>query len=102
MRDLIIAWLVWLSADPVALDVEAAKAAAAVAAARASMAVDSQPPAPAPTPSECVCGGTCKNGIWKPDGRIEQPCNCACERCKKKPGCPDGKCPTANAPSRRH
>ncbi|NBW19733.1 MAG: hypothetical protein EBR82_68350 [Caulobacteraceae bacterium] len=46
MRDLIIAWLVWLSADPVALDVEAAKAAAAVAAARASMEVE-QLPSPA-------------------------------------------------------
>jgi len=48
MRDLVLAWLVWLSADPVALDVEAAKAAAAVAAARASMEVEApQPPAPA-------------------------------------------------------
>ena len=48
MRDLIIAWLVWLSADPVALDMESAKAAAAVAAARASMAVEApQPPASA-------------------------------------------------------
>lgn len=47
MRDLLIAWLVWLSADPVAVDAEAPKAAAAVAAARASMAVDApQPPAP--------------------------------------------------------
>ena len=92
MRDLIIAWLVWLSADPVAVDAEYPKAAAAVIAARASMAVDSQPPAPTPTPSECVCGGTCKNGVWKPDGRIEQRCTCTCERCKKKPGCPDGRC----------
>lgn len=47
MRDLIIAWLVWLSADPVAVDAEYPKAAAAVSAARASMAVeDPQPPAP--------------------------------------------------------
>jgi hypothetical protein len=32
MRDMIIAWLVWLSADPVALDAEYPKAAATVAA----------------------------------------------------------------------
>lgn len=92
MRDWIIAWLVWLAADPVALDVEHPKAAAAVAAARASMAIDAPPAPPGPAPQECGCGRTCVNGKWKPDGRIEQPCHCRCERCVKKPGCPDGTC----------
>lgn len=97
MRDLIIAWLVWLSADPVAVDAEHPKAAAAVAAARASMAIDAPPAPPWPAPQECGCGKTCVNGVWKPDGRIEQPCRCQCERCKKKPGCPDGKCRVSGA-----
>lgn len=81
----IIAFLVWLSADPVAIDRQAPRAAAAVAAARASMATDSPAPAPGPAPKDCVCGGTCVNGIWKPDGRVEQKCPCpsAC-RCKAK------------------
>ena len=99
MRDWIVAWLVWLSADPVTLDAEHPKAAAAVAAAMASMAVDDAPPAPGPAPQECVCGGTCKNGIWKPDGRIEQPCPCKCDRCKKRPGCPTGKCASGASPA---
>jgi len=51
MRDLIVAWLVWLSADPVAVDAEAPKAAAAVAAARASMEID----APQPAQAKSVC-----------------------------------------------
>lgn len=93
MRDFILAWLVWLSADPAAVDVERPKAAAAVAAARASMAVEATPVPPAPpAPQQCVCGATCVNGIWKPDGRITQPCPCKCSRCITKPGCPDGKC----------
>jgi hypothetical protein len=71
----IISLFVWLSADPAAIAAEPPRAAAAVAAARASMtAEDPQPPQPAPT--ECVCGGTCVDGKWKPDGRIVQPCPC--------------------------
>ena len=88
----ILAFLVWLSADQVAIDLEAPRAAAAVAAARASMVVDAPQP-PAPTPTDCVCGGTCRNGIWKPDGRVEQRCPCP-SSCKcKRAACPDGKCP---------
>jgi hypothetical protein len=55
MRDLILAWLVWLSADPVAVDAEYPKAAAAVAAARASMAVEAPQP-PSPTKPGCPEG----------------------------------------------
>lgn len=77
-----LAWLVWLTSDPTAIDREAPRAAAAVAAARASME-PTDPAPPAPQPTECVCGGTCVNGKWKPDGRIEQPCpcpgSCACK-----------------------
>lgn len=87
----IIAWLVWLTADPMAIDAERPRAAAACQAAYATFATEPPPP-PSPAPKECVCGKTCVNGYWKPDGRIVQPCNCTCERCKKKPGCPDGKC----------
>jgi hypothetical protein len=90
----LVAWLVSLSASPAIVDAESPRAAAAVMAAASSMAADTPAP-PAPAPAECVCGGTCKNGIWKPDGRIDQRCTCTCERCKKKPAapCPDGKCP---------
>lgn len=98
MRDIIISWLVWLSADPVSVDAEYPKAAAAVATASASMAIEPTPPAPPPPkPQECVCGKTCVNGIWKPDGHISQPCPCKCERCIKKPACPDGKCRVSGA-----
>ena len=92
----LMAWLVAAAAVPQAMPDEQARAAAAVAAARASMVEAAPEPAPAPKPSDCVCGGTCRNGIWKPDGRIEQVCTCKCERCIKKPStpCPDGKCPT--------
>lgn len=93
----LIAFLVWLSADPAAVDREAPKAAAAVSAARASMAVDVAPPSPAPTPTACDCGQTCVRGTWKPDGRIPQACKCECKRCvaeraKAAPPCPDGRC----------
>lgn len=58
MRDLILAWLVWLSADPVVADLESARAAAAVAAARSSMAVEvPQPPAPACPDGKCRVPG---------------------------------------------
>jgi hypothetical protein len=88
----IVGWLVWLSADPMALDLEAPKAAAAVAAAHASMLVDAVPaPAPkppAPTPGVCVeCKGT--GYLVMPDGHRVK-----CAQCNGtgKP-CPDGKCP---------
>ena len=76
----VVAVLVWLSADPAALDLEAPKAAAAVAAAKASMLADAPAP-PAPSPTACACGQTCVRGTWKPDGRIEQRCACPCQRC---------------------
>jgi len=97
------AWLTFLAslaAEPGAVEAEHPRAAAACQAAYATFAVDA--PQPAPAPVECVCGQTCVNGMWRPDGRILQPCNCTCERCKKKPGkpaatCPDGKCPAPGA-----
>jgi hypothetical protein len=110
----IIAWLVWLSADPVTADLEHARAAAAVSVARASMVADTAP-APGPTPPAppkpaCVCGETCVGGYWRPDGRIYQKCECQCERCRKARTqlppwgtavpvevCPDGRCPVPAA-----
>jgi hypothetical protein len=96
MRDAVVAFLVWLSSDPQAIDAEAPRAAAAVAAARASMAVDTTPPAPKPKPGECCtdCGG--KGYIVHGDGhRTACPCPSSC-KCKSgtKPACPNGKCPT--------
>ena len=91
----LVAFLVWLSADPAAITVEAPKAAAAVAAARASMLADSPPPAPAPpSPTECDCGKSCVRGVWKPDGRIEQSCSCKCARCvaERAKTCASGTC----------
>lgn len=90
----LIAWLVWLSADPQALDLEAPRAAAAVAAARASMLPEAPAPAP-PAPADCDCGKSCVRGVWKPDGKIEQRCACQCDRCKaeRAKACPTGTCP---------
>jgi hypothetical protein len=92
----IVAWLVWLSADPVAIDLERPKAAAAVAAARASLAVDAPaptPPAPGPKPPRPAvcseCGG--KGYVVMPDGH-----RIACGACKAE-ACPDGRCPTPGA-----
>ena len=89
----LIAFLVWLSADPRAIDLEAPRAAASVAAALASMTPDAPPP-PAPTPVSCDCGQTCVRGIWKPDGRVQQTCRCQCKRCvaERAKACPDGRC----------
>jgi hypothetical protein len=94
-RDWIVAFLVWLSADPVAIDLEAPRAAAAVAAARASM-VPEAPAPPAPPPTACDCGETCVRGTWKPDGKIPQQCKCLCKRCQaeRQKACPSGTCPT--------
>ena len=90
----LIAFLVWLSADPRAIDREAPKAAAAVSAAVSSMAIDAPSPAP-PGPAKCDCGATCVRGVWKPDGRIEQRCACKCKRCEaeRAKACPSGTCP---------
>jgi hypothetical protein len=111
----VVAWLVWLSSDPMQIDNERPRAAAAVALAAASLARDSSPapvpPAP-PGPQDCVCGRTCVRGVWKPDGRIEQRCGCNCPRCvseraKGRPvaavvdqpaPCPGGKCPPPASP----
>lgn len=89
----LVAWLVWLSADPATLDIEVPRAAAAVAAARASMLPDAPPPAP--TPTDCDCGKSCVRGVWKPDGRVEQRCSCKCQRCvaERAKACPTGTCP---------
>lgn len=107
----LIAWLTWLAADPRAIDLERPRAAAAVAVARASMAVDTAPaPGPRPPAPACVCGETCVGGYWRPDGRIYQRCECACDRCKRSRTqlppwgtavpvevCPDGTCPVPAA-----
>lgn len=102
----IVAWLVWLSADPVAVDLERPKAAAAVAAARASLTVDGPapkppdvPPLPGPKPKPCCgeCGG--RGYLVMPDGhRVACPCPPSCP-CKggKAETCPDGRCPTPGA-----
>lgn len=91
-----LAFLASLAAEPYAVDAEHPRAAAACQAAYAAFAPEAPPPAP--EPEKCVCGKTCVNGYWRPDGRILQPCNCTCERCKKNPGnCPDEKCPAPGA-----
>jgi hypothetical protein len=92
MWEFIIWLLTLLSADPKAFDAEQPRAAAAVTAAYATFAAE--PPAPPkPKPVDCVCGGTCKDGYWKPDGRILQKCPCpATCKCKSGAACPDGKC----------
>lgn len=92
----LISWLVWLSAEPAAVDLERPRAAAAVALARASLATDEPTPAPTP-PSKCICGGTCVNGFWRPDGRVQIACPCPREcDCKKPKACQDGKCQTSS------
>jgi hypothetical protein len=98
----LIAFMASLAAEPGAVDREHPRAAAACQAAYAAMARDDAPPAPKPV-DECVCGQTCKNGVWKPDGRIEAKCDCECARCKAErtakpvPACPNGRCPTPGA-----
>jgi hypothetical protein len=113
----IVSCLVWLSADPAAIDAERPRCAAAVAAARASLVPDAAPaptPTPAPTPAPGKCCGECKGlgYLVMPDGhRVKCPCPDNCP-CRTKPGtpapdCPDGKCPLVpgaspalNAPAR--
>lgn len=96
-----LALLASLAAEPQMVEQEHPRAAAAVAVAYASFASDGPAP-PSPAPRECICGGTCRGGVWKPDGRIEQPCPCPAScKCKSKagnprantPACPDGRCP---------
>lgn len=87
----IISWLVWLSADPQAIDLERPKAAAAVAAARSSMEVDAGPRPPAPQPKPpAVCSDCNGTGyLVMPDGHRVK-----CAQCSGTgKGCPDGKCP---------
>jgi len=98
----IIAWLVWLSADPAAVDLERPRCAAAVSAARASLIVDPAP-GPEPTPADECCGECNGSGyIVMPAGhRVACPCPPDCD-CKTASvivpgGCPDGKCATPGA-----
>lgn len=86
----LIAFLVWLSADPQTIDLERPKAAAAVAAARSSMVVDAAPPAPQPKPPAPVVCTECRGTGWlvMPDGHRVQ-----CPQCKGSGSCPDGTCP---------
>jgi hypothetical protein len=91
----LIAFLTWLSMEPNAMDREAPRSAAAVAYAYASLASGDSAPAPAPpspAPSgKCACG--CRDGVWKPDGKITEQCPCPAS-CPCKAGkCPDGRCP---------
>lgn len=64
---MVLAFLVWLSAEPAAIDVEAPRAAAAVAAARASMTTE--PPPAAATASPVAPGGAAQAAAPCPDGR---------------------------------
>lgn len=80
----IVSLLVWLSADPHAIDREAPRAAGAVAVAYAGFAVDQAPqpqPEPGPKPECCSdCKGT--GYITHGDGhRTPCPCPATC-RCK--------------------
>jgi hypothetical protein len=94
----IVAFLVWLSAEPGAVDLERPRAAAAVHAAMASLAKDGPTPAPAPpapTPGKCCgeCGGT--GVLVMLDGhRVPCPCppDCKCKGGTKSKDCPDGSC----------
>lgn len=94
----IVAWLVWLSADPAAVDLERPRAAAAVAAARATMTSVAPAPTPGPTPAKCCteCGG--KGVLVMPDGhRLACPCPPTC-RCKAAKAVPAA-LPTAGSPA---
>jgi|GEM_PF-2606518 len=86
MRDAIVAFLVWLSSDPAAIDREAPRASAAVAVAYAAFAPETAPaPAPEPRPGCCSdCGG--KGYIVHGDGhRTPCPCPASCQ-CKRPSG----------------
>lgn len=83
MWEWLTAFLVWLSADPHAIDREAPRAAGAVAVAYAQFATNDEAPQPAPGPKpDCCedCGG--KGVIVHGDGhRTPCPCPATC-RCK--------------------
>lgn len=64
---MVLAFLVWLSAEPAAIDVEAPRAAAAVAAARASMATE--PPAAAAAAAPEAASHPAQAAAPCPDGR---------------------------------
>lgn len=102
---MIVAFLVWLSAEPQAVDLERPRAAAAVHAAMASLATAApkppEPPPlptpPGPKPDRCCgeCGG--RGYLVMPDGhRVACPCPADCP-CKKAKPCKDGNCPTPGA-----
>lgn len=96
MRDALVAFLVWLSADPHAIDREAPRAAGAVAVAYAGFATEKAPqPTPEPKPGCCTdCGG--KGYIVHGDGhRTACPCPASC-KCKS----PTGAALTPAAPTR--
>ena len=82
----LLAWLAAMSADPHDIDRAKAKSFASVSAAYATFApLDPAPAPPAPV-DECGCGGTCKNGEWKPDLKIPQKCKPGCKSCPKSAG----------------
>lgn len=100
MWQAITAFLVWLSADSRAVDVESPRAAAAVAYAYAALAVDASPPSPAPQPGCCK---DCKSTgfITHGDGhRTACPCPADC-RCKKTPGSSSAACETGDCKVKR-
>jgi hypothetical protein len=83
----------WL-AVPVApaIDDERARCDAAVAVAYAALADAPAPPTPpAPPAPEAPCGAKCKDGVYRPDGRIEarcgKDCPCGCQSRKQAPKC---------------
>jgi Zn finger protein HypA/HybF involved in hydrogenase expression len=82
----LVGLLVWLSSDPVQVDLEPARAAAAASAAMASMSVEQSPPKP-PSSVCDQCAG--KGVIVMPDGHRVK-----CPKCGGTgKGCPDGTCP---------
>lgn len=90
----LMAWLVWLSADPHAIDREAPRASAAVSVAYAGFAPEKAPQPtpepPAPKPAVCKdCGG--KGYIVHGDGH-----KTTCPTCGGK-SCLTGDCPTPAA-----
>mgnify|MGYP006267527763 CR=1 FL=1 len=84
--------LIWLSADPDALVVEAPKAAAAVSAARASMERDRPAPPAPPAPGKC-CGECRGTGVIVHGDGHRTPCPCPASCKCKAASCPDGRCP---------
>jgi len=94
LASILMALAGWLSAPPAvpAIDAEPARCAAAVAVAYAAHAGDAPAPVPPPPPTpEAPCGGTCSNGVYRPDGRIEarcgRDCPCGCQRPKAAVKC---------------